>query len=319
MAIGIPTKSLGGKEMRIVHNLEQIELAAPTVLTVGAFDGLHIGHRDLLRRLVARAKELGHVSGVVTFDPLPKSVLSSNSTAVCLIDAADKASLLEEWGLELLVLVPFTMELARTPASEFVALLCTSLRMAELWIGRDFALGHKRSGDVHALRDLGGKLDFSIHVVDPVQEGQAVVSSTAIRQLILAGRVDEAAVMLGRFHSVKGTVVHGDARGRQLGFPTANLVPSASCALPDIGVYAVYLDIDDQRYPGVANVGRRPTFGPSDLRIEVHLIDFTGDLYGRATRLHWVQRLRAERRFENTDALREQITRDVQEARLVLQ
>ena len=313
--------------MRIIADPEQANLEYDTVLTIGAFDGLHLGHQGLLKRLIARARQAKRLSGVVTFDPLPREVLDPESNTVCLTSIEDKALLLEQWGLDVLVVLRFDLELARTPAHDFVQMLYANLRMRELWIGWDFALGRQREGNTSALRKLGAALGFDVHVIRPVREGEAVISSTQIRSLVSAGLVREAAEMLGRYHQMRATVVAGQGRGKQLGYPTANLQPARHCAVPADGVYAAYVVYGNQRYLSVANIGQRPTFrsaqdlafGPGQQVVEAHLLDFDGDLYGQKVLIQFVDRLREERRFANADGLRAQIKKDVARAEEILE
>ncbi len=255
---------------------------------------------------------------MVTFDPLPRAVLTPDDNTVCLTPIEAKIELLAQWGLDLLVIIPFTQELAQTSARDFVQTLCEHLHMAELWIGWDFALGRGRTGNARTLTKLGKMMGFDVHVIEAVQNGSVVVSSTQIRQLITAGRVHEAAELLGRYHQLKGVVISGEGRGRKLGLPTANLQVSEHCAIPGRGVYAGYVRRGDERYPAVANVGYRPTFGQKEYTIEAHLLDFQGDLYGHEIRLEFVERLRAERRFSSAEALGAQIRKDIARAREIL-
>jgi riboflavin kinase/FMN adenylyltransferase len=178
--------------MKILHNLQQADIQQETVLTVGAFDGVHLGHRQLLERMMRRARETGRTSGLVTFDPLPRAVLNREGNAVCLVSLQDKIELLAQWGLDLLVVLPFTTELANTSARDFVAGLCQHLRLGELWIGWDFALGRGRTGNAAALTRLGEQMGFEVEVIEAVHEGTAVISSTEIRRLLAEGRVQEA-------------------------------------------------------------------------------------------------------------------------------
>ncbi len=314
--------------MRIIRDLHQANIGRETVLTIGAFDGLHLGHQELLRRLIRRARQTERISGVLTFDPLPRAVLDPITNTTCLITTEDKIKLLEKWGVDLLVILPFTRELANTSARRFVQMLCEHLHMTELWVGWNFALGHRRTGNVSALKKLGEAMGFHLHVIEPVSDGEVVISSTAIRNLIAEGRVREAAEMLGRYHQVKGLVVPGEGRGKQLGFPTANLQLPEHCAVPAVGVYAVYAIISGKCYPAVVNIGFRPTFGagernavpPSVERVmEVHLLRFDGDLYGEQITIQFVERLRKERRFSDADALCRQIKKDVARAQEILQ
>lgn len=304
--------------MRIIHDLHQVNIERETVLTIGAFDGLHLGHQDLLRRLVRRARQTERFGGVVTFDPLPRAILSPANNAICLTTTDDKIGLLEQWGLDILAILPFTPELARTSARDFAQMLYQHLHMTELWVGWDFALGRGREGNVPILKKLGTAMGFHVHVITPVRDGEVLISSTQIRNLLSAGRVHEAAEMLGRYHQLKARVVTGAARGKQLGFPTANLQVPPHCALPANGVYAVYVTTRSKRYSAVANIGFRPTFGGGDRNVEVHLLDFSGDLYGEEISVQFVERLRDERHFPDTAALRAQIEQDIARAREIL-
>jgi len=312
--------------MRITHNLEQAGIDGETVLTIGAFDGLHLGHQELLKHLIRRARETGRLSGMVTFDPPPRMVLYPASSAICLTSAEDKAEILEEWHLDLLVILPFTLELARTPARDFVQGLGQHLHMTELWVGQDFALGHGRTGNVAALQKMGLEMGFRLHVAQPVAAGEVVISSTEIRNLIAAGRVDKAAEMLGRYHRLKGMVRPERRIGSRLGFPTANVRLGEHCAVPATGVYAVYATFAGQRHPAAANLGYRPTFQdeqpatvPAQPALEVHVLDFEGELYGLEMAIEFVERLRDERRFANLEALQAQIRKDIARARDILQ
>jgi len=304
--------------MRVIRDPRQAQLDQDTVLTIGAFDGLHLGHQELLKRLVHRAKQTYRLSGVVTFDPHPRAVLSPANNAFCLTTTEDKIAILHQWGLDLLAVLPFTQELALTSARDFVQMLTHDLRMTELWVGWDFALGRGREGDVRTLKKLGKDLGYAVHEIAPVQDGDVVVSSTQIRNLISAGRVREAAEMLGRSHWLRGHVVRGTGRGQELGFPTANLEPEHNCLVPPIGVYAAYATVGSDRYLAAVNIGVRPTFGGQERNVEVHLLEFQGDLYDQHLGVQFVERLRDEQRFPNEQALRMQIARDIARAREVL-
>jgi len=305
--------------MRIIRDLHQAQSEHETVLTIGAFDGLHLGHQDLLQQLIHRTQQTDRVSGVVTFDPLPRTILHPASNTICLTTTEDKIELLTQWGLDLLVILPFTPELARTSARDFVQMLCEYLHMTELWIGWDFSLGRGRAGNASALTKLGKAMGFHVHVIDPVRDGPVVISSTQIRHLITAGRVREAAEMLGRYHQLRAVVISGEGRGKRLGFPTANLQLSEHCAVPASGVYAAYVAYREQRFPAVANIGCRPTFGEEEHGVEAHLLDLDGNLYGEHIGLQFVERLREERRFPNAEALCAQIEKDIAQAREILQ
>jgi len=304
--------------MRVIRDPKQAGLEQDTVLTIGAFDGLHLGHQELLKRLVRRAKQTYRLSGVMTFDPHPRAVLSPTDNTFCLTTTEDKVAILQQWGIDLLVVLPFTRDLARMSAHDFMQMLALDLRMTELWVGWNFALGRGREGDVKALKKLGRELGYAVHEIAPVQEGDVVVSSTQIRSLIAAGRMREAAEMLGRYHVLRGRVVRGTGRGKQLGYATANLQPERKCLVPPAGVYAAYASVSEQRHLAAVNIGMRPTFGGHELTIEVHLLDFEGDLYGQDLSVQFVERLRDEKRFANEQALRSQIAADVAHVREVL-
>jgi len=305
--------------MRVIRELNRVQVDRDTVLTIGAFDGLHLGHQDLLRRLVRQASQTDRLSCVLTFDPHPRALFSSAANALCLTTTDDKAAILRQWGLDLLIVLPFTPELARTSARDFMQMLVSALHMSELWVGWDFALGRDREGDVRALRALGKSMGYAVHEIEPVLEGGVLVSSTRIRTLLAAGNVREAGELLGRYYALQGRVVRGVGRGKQLGFPTANLEPAQGCVVPATGVYAAYVVVGNARYRAAVNIGVRPTFDLQGRLIEAHLLDFEGDLCGQPITIQLVERLREERRFAGPDALRAQIGRDVARVREVLE
>jgi riboflavin kinase/FMN adenylyltransferase len=305
--------------MRIIRDLSQASVERETVLTIGAFDGLHLGHRSLLNRLMRSAQEAHRLSGVVTFDPPPRMVLTPDNNLICLTTMEDKIELLQQWGLDLLVIIPFTWEVARTSARDFVWPLRDRLQMAELWVGWNFALGRGREGDPPALRRLGQDMGFDVNVIEPVTEGGAAISSTEIRNLLGSGQVREAAELLGRYYQISGVVVPGVGQERRVGYPTANLNVQQTCTLPGSGIYAGYAIAQGKRYPAVANIGTRPTFGEGPPTVEVHLLDFVGELPGELLHVQFVERLRDERRFADVKALRAQIKKDIVIAREILE
>jgi len=303
--------------MELIDDLASAHVERPTVVTVGAFDGLHVGHQHIIKQLIHHARETRRLSAVVTFHPHPRAVLRPWLSPKVLTTPGEKAVLLAQMGLDILVLVSFTPELAHTPAGEFVRLLRERLRMEELWVGHDFALGRGREGNVPALQAMGERLGFVVKVLEPVTIDGRPVSSTEVRELLATGQVDEARRLLGRPYSVAGEVVSGARRGRCLGFPTANLAVRPERALPPDGVYAVYALIGTERLPAVANIGERPSFNTGQHAIEVHILDYSGDLYGHDLAIEFVRRLRAEQRFSDVCELIEQISRDVEEARRI--
>jgi riboflavin kinase/FMN adenylyltransferase len=288
------------------------------VAAIGAFDGVHRGHQALLRDVVGRAAELGARSLCVTFDPDPERVLRPEVPPRALCSVGERERLVRELGIDAVYVWPFTSDVARMTPSEFVAQLCRDYPLVEVWVGADFRFGHDRSGTVDTLRELGQEHGFAVQPRSPVYDGDAPISSTRVRDLLESGEVAEAARLLGRPYRLAGSVVGGAQRGRQLGFPTANLPPPAGQALPGFGVYAGLATIASGTHPAVANVGSRPTFGEELPLIEVHLLDFAGELYGQPLAFDFVERVRSIRRFESLDALRAQIAQDIASARACL-
>ena len=304
--------------MRVITSLDATEVDRDVVLTIGAFDGVHRGHRHLLQQLVARARTCGRMSAALTFDPHPRAVLQPEVQPAYLNTPEERITLMESLGLDLLVLLPFTQELAKTPASEFIVTLHERLRMRELWVSRDFALGQRREGNISTLKALAPEIGYALHEVEPLHDSGGPISSTRIRALLAKGHVARASRLLGRYYAFSGTVVEGARRGRHLGFRTANLSAPRESAMPANGVYVVWGSAGGKRYPGVANVGTRPSFDGQERGVEVHLLDYDGDLYGQTLRVEFVRRLRDERRFDDVAALVDQVRRDVGEARQVL-
>jgi riboflavin kinase/FMN adenylyltransferase len=306
--------------VQVIRDLAQAQVEHDTVLTIGAFDGLHMGHQDLLRRLIQSARECQRRSGVVTFDPLPRTLFAPDNAVICLTTIEDKVELLESWGVDLLIIIPFTWEVAQTSARDFVHPLRERARMVDLWVGWNFALGRGREGDVAQLKRLGSDMGFTVHVVEPVRDGAVIVSSTQIRNLLNAGQVREAAEMLGRFYQFWGVIVPAVGRERHVGFPTARLQVLDVCTLPASGVYAGYVTARKQVHRAVANIGTcGPSFEPAAPVVEVHLLDVGEVVSGERVRLQFVERLRDERRFSSVEASRRQTHKDIAQAREILQ
>ena len=288
------------------------------VVTVGNFDGVHLGHQAL----VSRAREEAHAVGAETtamfFDPHPAALFRPEAMPSLLTTRARRRSLLHSAGATRVDVRAFDAAFARQTPREFAAeVLRRDAEAVGVVVGPDFRFGQGREGDLTSLRALGDELGFAVHEVAPVEHGGAVVSSTRIRERLSEGDVEGARTLLARFHDLEGEVVLGDQRGRTIGFPTANLAIAAELATPADGVYAVFAAVDGRRVHGVANVGVRPTFG-AGRSVEVHLFDFEGDLYGHTLPVAFVARLREERRFDGVDALVAQIGRDAAEARVRL-
>jgi riboflavin kinase/FMN adenylyltransferase len=285
------------------------------VLALGNFDGLHRGHVKIIERIRRGASERAGTPVVLTFDPHPPRVLRPDKAPPLLMTMDQKLAALEHAGVQGVAIVGFTHELSQWDPDVFVRrVLVDWLRVAEVWVGADFLFGRNRSGNFSLLRSLGQQFGFRAEKIDPIRYKDFVVSSTRIRRLVSEGRVEEAGALLGRHYAIGGEVVAGARRGRELGFPTANLA-TANDLIPPHGVYATFLTLDGVVRPGVTNIGVRPTFG-DQLRpgVETHVLGFSGDLYGRKAEVAFVQRLRDERRFPDVDALREQIAADVRRA-----
>jgi riboflavin kinase/FMN adenylyltransferase len=289
-----------------------------TVVTVGNFDGVHLGHRSILSQVVQRAQKLDCQPVALTFNPHPARVLNPEGNLRLLTTPAQKFELLQGAGVSVVV-QPFTLEFAAIPAREFVRdYFVERLRVRDVVIGHDYRFGHKREGDIALLRQIGDTLGFTVQVVWAVEVDKAVVSSSLIRAMLRLGKIREANRMLGRIYGVSGRVVAGKGRGgKVLGVPTANLAPENDL-LPSCGIYAVWVRLEGARLPGVANIGTCPTFNNQELTLEVHLLDFDGDLYGKMLQVEFVQRLREEKRFPSIDELAAQIRADMAAARTVL-
>jgi len=313
--------------MHVFHGLPSQPPPRPTLLTIGNFDGVHLGHRALIEEMVRAARGKRSWAGVLTFDPHPLAVLAPERPLAFLTSPEERLELLGAYGLDFVVIHRFTLATARTPAREFVSALRERLRLAELWVGPDFALGHRQEGDIAALQTLREELGFELHVVQPFcLEGQSV-RSTRIRALLQQGKVHEAAGLLGRPYRLRGQVVPGAGRGRVLGFPTVNLEMEPGRVLPGDGIYAGWVEVGDQprpkrgqRYAAAINLGVRPTFEADEPQrtVEAYLLDFESQIYGQTVGLTFVERLRPESRFESADELVEQIARDVIATRRVL-
>ena len=304
--------------MTIHQELARVSPPRETAVTIGTFDGVHLGHQQLLERLKLTAARAGLLSAVVTFRNHPRAVLNPESKLQYLASLEARIALLEQLGIDLIVSVDFTRELSQLKAREFVALLSRHLKMRGLVVGPDFALGHRREGDIPALKGLESEVGFRVETVEPVVIGKSLVKSSLIRSLITQGDVEGASGMLGRWYSLTGRVVQGDRRGQALGFPTANLSIDADLVTPADGIYATWATVEGQRHQAATCIGVRPTFGASDRTVEAFILDFEGDLYGKCLTLEFASRLREERAFTSVEALVEQMNVDVEQTREAL-
>ncbi len=302
--------------MRLFHGYENAEIGRPAVLTLGVFDGLHLGHQLIISRVVERARHLGAVPTVITFDPHPRAVLHPESAPPLLQTFDQKVEAFGVLGVEQAIVVRFTPEFARVRAEEFLRdVVHERLQAREVYLGRGFAFGRGREGDIDLLRRVSGELGFFADEVPEVRLRGRRISSSRIRGLLAAGSVNLARRMLGRPYGVEGRVVRGAERGRTIGFPTANLRPS-NRVIPRGGVYVTATLIGGEWRRSVTNVGVRPTFEQeAEPSVETFVMDWGGDLYGDVVRVRFLHRLRDERRFDSIDALKRQIERDAARAR----
>jgi riboflavin kinase / FMN adenylyltransferase len=298
--------------MKVLHSLEDARALAGVALALGNFDGVHLGHRALFKEASERGRP-----GALTFEPHPGKVLQPELAPRLITPLPRKLQLMEAAGLEVVVVLPFTVAFARTPARDFEALLFDRAGVRAVVVGRDYTYGAQRAGTVVTLGEAALRRGAVVALVEPVTVGGVVASSSRIREYILEGRVSAARALLGRPFDLDGVVVKGDGRGRSIGWPTAN-VDTHGELLPGSGVYAVRVRAAEGWRGGAANIGTKPTFGGSAVTVEVHLLDWSGDLYGQEVRVEFLERLRPERRFASVSELTAQIQRDVEEARVVL-
>jgi riboflavin kinase / FMN adenylyltransferase len=285
------------------------------VLALGNFDGLHRGHLKIVERVRRGAAEHGGTPMAMTFDPHPPRVVRPDKAPPLLMTLPQRLDALERAGMRAVAVVRFTRELSQWEPETFVrAVLVDWLHVSEVWVGANFLFGHDRSGNFSLLRTLGQRYGFRADKIDPVRYKEFVVSSTRIRRLVAEGRVDEAGALLGHSYALAGTIVEGRRRGRELGFPTANLQTDNEL-IPPHGVYATTLTVDGIVHAAITNVGVNPTFGDNGATtIETHVLHYNRELYGQRVQLGFVQRLRDERRFDDVDALRAQIEADCRRA-----
>jgi len=301
--------------MRLFHGTDNAEIQRPTVLTLGVFDGLHLGHQLIMQTVVERARAAGTVPTVITFEPHPRAVLHPESAPPLLQTFDQKIEALGTLGIEQTIVIHFDERFARVRAEDFLKdTVSDRLQAKEVYLGRGFAFGHNREGNIDLLRRVSHHLGFLADEVTEVRLRGQRISSSRIRELLLQGRVNLARRMLGRPYGVEGRVIRGAERGQQLGFPTANLHPQ-NRVIPRRGVYVTATLIDGQWRQSVTNIGVRPTFeGDDTTAVETFVMDWSGDLYGDVIRVRFLRRLRDEKRFNSVDELRGQILRDVSRA-----
>ncbi len=304
--------------MQIIRDLSLLPVLDHPVIALGNFDGVHLGHRAILKAAIDRAHSVSGKAYALTFDPLPAKVLAPRRAPLMLMTPEDKLEFLGGSGLDGVLVLHFDLALSCVTAHDFVRdYLLTKLHVEAVVVGHSVSFGHKRAGNAAVMVKLGREFGFETIVVGPVKVEGVEVSSSKIRELILAGDLPHAAGLLGRPHFLTGQVIHGRERGRALGFPTANLDSHTECIPPD-GVYATRVVLPDGAYPSITNIGMRPTFDESARSIESHIFDFDRDIYDRTIRLEIIERVRPERKFESGEALGRQIALDLKRAREIL-
>jgi riboflavin kinase/FMN adenylyltransferase len=305
--------------MQTIHDLIQ-RTPTPAVLTIGSFDGVHLGHQKLIACVVESARAKGVAAVALTFEPSPREILRPGQPIAYLTRLPQKLELLAELGLDETVVVPFTKELSQVQAPDFIAWVRQYLPFVELWEGEGFALGHGRTGNMDVLAQLGKEMGYTLQIAPTVERNGEPVSSTRVREAVMSGDMETATALLGRHYSLSGTVVPGSKRGREMGYPTANLALPPNMALPADGVYATwcYRPATGETLPSVSSVGTRPTFEDDARLVEVHILDYDADLYGETLTTHFVKFLRGQIRYEGMEPLIRQMHADTVETRGVL-
>lgn len=305
--------------MVLITDLSKIKkIFTNSIITLGNFDGLHLGHQELIRMIIRRAKETASHSMVVTFRPHPLKILAPEKCPPLISIYEEKIQFFEKLGIDVLVKIPFTLDFSAMEPRDFVKnVLCDLLGAKEIFVGYNYRFGKGRRGNILMLRELGKEFGFLVKEIEQVSLYGEVISSTLIRQLLKDGEVEHAAKLLGRHYALCGIVVKGDGRGKGLGFPTANIA-SKHAIIPSNGVYAARIFVRDRHYNGIVNIGMRPTFKTKSLAIEVHIFDFDEDLYGEEITVYFISRIREEKKFQNAEALINQINTDIKAAKDIL-
>lgn len=304
--------------MLLEKELAKLKPKSDTVLTIGVFDGVHSGHKYLLARLIEQSKNSKLISGVITFKQHPHTLFNLQSAPPFLTNLTQKTKLIADVGIQVIIALTFTNEMAQTGARQFIHLLQKHLKMHSLILGPDFTLGRNQEGNADFLHVLEKDMNFTLTVIPHLKIDGEIVSSTAIRDALSKGDIGKANKMLGRPFSIEGDVISGNRRGIELGFPTANLDIEIECAIPSDGIYATWAYVGKQRYPSVTNIGKRPSFDDNEKTIEVYIIDFHDNLYHHRLKIDIIEKLRNEEKFETIDALRRQIADDVEKASALL-
>lgn len=306
--------------MHHYHSIDELHLS-DSWLTIGTFDGVHIGHQTIIRHIVSKAREKSVPAVVFTFHPHPASILRNRQGQFYLTSPYERAEILGELGVNFVITQLFDHQFSQTSASEFISKLYNHFSMSGLGVGYDFALGRDREGDVQALSKFGKEFGYELDIIPAVDRDDVVVSSSAVRQALDEGDIDLVTMLLDRPYQVRGIVIPGDGMGRKFGIPTANLKIWEQKALPKIGVYVCTVIISGEIFGAVTNIGVRPTFDKESLetRVETHVLDFDEDLYSKEIKLNFIARLRDEQKFSNVEALIDQISMDIKRGKNILE
>ncbi len=304
--------------MEIIQAIDQLPPHPHPVVALGNFDGVHLGHRAILKKAIDRARAAAGTAFALTFDPTPAKVLAPARAPRLILAPEDKLELLGNSGIDGVIVIAFTQALSQLTPAEFVReYLVGRIGAREVVVGHSVSFGHARAGNAEVMSELGRQMGFETIVVGPITVEGEVVSSTRVRELIAAGEMRTAARLLGRNHFLSGPVVHGRERGRTIGFPTANIDSATECLPPD-GVYATRVILPDGAFASITNIGMRPTFAEPARTIEAHIFDFDRDIYGAKVRLEILERIRGERKFDSGQALAAQIAEDLKRAKEIL-
>lgn len=306
--------------MKLIDGIENVKQKLPyPVLTLGNFDGVHLGHQEIFRMLIERAKEKNGTSVVFTFVPHPLSVIAPERAPKLLTTYKDKIKQIKKFGIDVVICVNFTKEFATLKAEDFVKdVLCEIIEVKEIFIGANYLFGKGRKGSPELLKHMGKEYGFTVSIIDEIKMNDITFSSSKIRKLVSKGKVDEASNFLGRLYSVEGVVISGAQRGKSLlKTPTANL-STANELLPKDGVYAVTVEIDGKTYGGATNIGYNPTFKDKKFSFETHVLDFDGELLGRILKVNFIKRIRDEMKFSGAKELGVQLKQDLQDIRQVI-
>jgi riboflavin kinase/FMN adenylyltransferase len=309
---------LGEENVQLEQELAGFNHDRDSLITIGVFDGVHLGHKYLISQLKELANEQGFRSVVITFDKHPQEILTPMSHPLFLVDASEKATLLKKENVDDVIVLTFTKELANYSARDFLVLLKTNLNMRGLVVGPDFALGRNNEGNIRTIKPLASEMNVSVTVIPPVIIDDEIVSSTSIRRALVEGNMEKVQKLMGRPFSLHGPVIHGKGRGTGLGYPTINLDVLPGQALPSDGVYATLAFLDQNVYSSVTNIGKNPTFGNSDRTVETFLLNYHNNLYARNIKVAFVHKIRSEIKFQDIEQLKNQISLDIKQAGIIL-